>query len=108
MPQVRVDHEHVVVADAGDTAAALRADVHRHVLAEDVVVADFQAGGLPFVFAILRRPAEDAVRMENILLPDRRMSNDGYAVVQLAARPDVHVGTDDTEWPDLHILGDLC
>jgi len=87
VPKVGVDHEHVVVANAGDAAAALGANVNGHVLAENVVVADFQARGLAFVFAILGRAAKDAVGMENVVAADGGVTGDGHAVLQLAAGP---------------------
>src|SRR5256886_12739092 len=53
-------------------------------LAENVVVADFQPGGLAFVFAVLRRAAKDAIRVENVVAADGRLAGDGHAVLQLA------------------------
>jgi len=47
MPQVGIDHEHVVAAHAGDLAAALGANMDRHVLAEILLLPISRRVGWP-------------------------------------------------------------
>ncbi len=119
-----VGHDHMVADDAvmGDMdahpekaavahprhhAAALGAGIHRHVLADDVALADDKARGLAAVFQILRLMADRGEGKDARPLADRRAPGDGdmgqRARRRRRARPR---GRHDAEGADLHRSGE--
>src|SRR5439155_17821319 len=73
---VRVDHEEVVAADArrpGLRGAAVDGDV----LAEDVVIADLDAGGFAVVLEVLRAFAQDRAGVDDVAAAHFERATDG-------------------------------
>src|SRR3954466_2084349 len=67
---VRVGHEHVVITDLGDAAAARGAAVNRDELAEHIAVTDDQPGGLAVKFQILRNQSNRGERKDLVAVTD--------------------------------------
>ena len=67
---VRVGHEHVVVADFRDAAAARGAAMDRHELPEHVVVADDQPRRLAVILQVLRNQADRDEREDLVAVAD--------------------------------------
>ena len=74
---VRVGHQQVVVADAGDQAAALGAAMDGDEFADVVAVADARFGALAVVFQVLRGHAHGAVREKDVVLADAQRALPG-------------------------------
>ncbi len=104
---VAVDHQQVVVADAGDPASFFGADVDGDGLAESIAAADLKPRWRSLVLLVLRSGAKDRIGEEDVVFADRGLSYDGDAVEQAAALADLDIGTDDAEGPDFHVLADL-
>src|SRR3954464_11058452 len=101
---VGVDHEQVLAAHAGDSAAGFGADVDGHGFSDDVAVADFQFHRPASIFQILRRSTNDAERVEDVVPAHGRVAFHHDVAEQLAPWPDDDVGPNDAERPDLHVI----
>src|SRR5260221_7553984 len=86
MRDMGADHEQAAVADPRHHAAARRAGIHRHVLADDVVAADDERGFLAVVFEILRLVADRREGEDPGIGADRRSAGDNALGSQLDAR----------------------
>ncbi len=105
---VNVDHQVVVRADASDTLFLITAAMYCDCLAEHVVIADLDPGGLPLVRVhpgVHRRsPRTDERRYS---LAECRVAQHASMGDQARAPADLHVGTDHAVRPDLDIVGDV-
>ena len=90
---VGVAEEKVVGADAGGQLR-VGAAMDRAVLAEDVVGADFQCGGLADVFEILGFPADDGEGEKLVGIPEGGGAFEDDVGVQHAVIAEGHVRTD--------------
>ena len=98
---VGIDHEQVVVPDAGLHAATVRADVEGGELADRVPVADRQRAVLPAILHVLRHRAH-AGELENpVVAADRR------AALHYAMRPHARILTDAHVRADHRVRADL-
>jgi hypothetical protein len=66
---VRADHEEVVVADPGVAPPLRGPAMHRHVLAEDVLVADPEAGRLAAITLVLGALAQHGAMAHEVVAP---------------------------------------
>src|SRR5690606_11626439 len=87
----------VVVADAGDAAAAAGAAVDGDELAEHVAVADHQFGALAGELLVLRLAADGHVADEAVLAADAGRAAEAAVRADLAAVTDLHVRPDHGE-----------
>src|SRR5438552_454129 len=71
MRDVDIRHQQIVVADAGQHAAALGAAMNGHELANAVAASDARFRCLALVLQILWRHANSAIGIKNIILADR-------------------------------------
>ena len=104
---VRVGHEEVVRAEDRVLGELVRA-VHGDVLAEDVVVADDEAGWLVLIFQVLRHVADDAAGVEAVPRADGRVPREVRVRAHHAARPERHVRLNHSVGAHLHISGEPC
>jgi len=104
---VAARHKVAMVADARHAGVLGRAAMDRDAFAEDVVVADLDAGRLVAVRDVLRRPADAGIREKDVALADVRMAHEADAVVHDRAGANHHIGADVTERTDLHVVGQL-
>src|SRR4029077_11304764 len=102
--EVDVGHDPVFVADARDAGVLHRAAVDRHVLADGVVVADLDAGGLALVFLVLRRRANGGEVEDAVAPPDAHAAVDHHVGADPAALPDLGVRADDRVRADLDVV----
>ena len=91
---VRVSHDEVVAADAGETSAFDGTAIDGDEFANDVVVADFEARGLAVVADILRSEADGRKREESIMVADFRGTVNGNVRDQFAGFAEFDVCTD--------------
>ena len=103
---VGVGQHPVVVADAGDAAAAAGAAVDGDELAEQVVLADFQLGAFAGVLLVLRVAADGGVADEAVALADAGRSGDGSMRADVATIADAHDRADQGERADAHVLAE--
>src|ERR1700722_7355053 len=104
---VRVRHEQVVVADAGDALVVGRAAIHGAVLAKHVAVAYLESGRLALVFLVLRGIAEGG-ELENVVVGgDRGRGVDDNMRTNNRAGADLHVGTDNGERSNSDVRSEL-
>ena len=82
-----------------------RAAIHRHILAEHVAIADYQARGLTLVFLVLRRIADGGELEHLVAGAQHRGAVDHGMRADPAARTDGHLGADDRERTDLDVVG---
>ena len=77
-------------------------------LADDVVVADLDAGGLPLVGDVLGLAADDREGVDDVVLSPRVVSPpDADVGDQPRAPADLDVGADHAIGTDLDVVGDL-
>jgi hypothetical protein len=100
MRDVDADHEGAVVADPRHHAAARRAGIDRHLLADDVVAADLEPRLLALVLEILRNVADRSEREDARAVADRGAAGDGNVRDQLDALAELDLGADHAERPD--------
>ena len=105
---VAVGEDHVVVAEHGEIAVLGR-EMHGHVFAKHIAVADAQAGVAAGEFQVVRLRADRRVG-EHLALPaQHRVALDGGMVVNHRAitddrrAPDIGVGADDHVGPQLNL-----
>ena len=91
---VGVGHEEIVTADAGEASAFDGAAIDGDELANEVVVADFEARGFAVVADILRREADGRKRKEAIMGADFRWAIDGDVRDQFAGFAEFDVCAD--------------
>ena len=72
-----------------------------------VPVTDDQPSFFAAEFFVLRRAANHAVGMENIIAANGGVAGDNHMAQQLASGANDHIRPDSTEWPDLAIVGDV-
>ena len=102
VPDVGIDHEQVIVPDAGLHATAARADVERRELADRIPVADRQRTVLPAILHVLRNGAH-AGELENPVVAADRRAALHHAVRSHARIPaEAHVRADHRVRADLH------
>src|SRR5581483_6477309 len=95
-----------MAADPGEAPAFNRAAIDGDELANDVVIADFEARGFAAVADILRREADGRKRKEAIILADCCWAIDGYVRDQFAGFAEFDVctycaiRTDSARWMD--------
>jgi hypothetical protein len=75
--------------------------------ADLVVVADLQAGRCAFVLEILRVIADRAVRVEDVVPADRRVTGEHNVGHQLVAAAQRDIRPDRAERSNLHIISKL-
>ena len=92
----------VVGADARHPPAARRSPVDGRALAEDVAVADLDAGGLAAELQVLGHEADRAEGEEAVALPDPGVAVDHHVGLERRAPPDPHPGPDHAEGPHAH------
>lgn len=93
-------------ADAGWQGLESAA-VHRGVLPENIVVADFQRGRLASVFEILGLSANGGKREKLVAAAEFRMPFKHDVRVQDAIVAEFDIRADDTERPDVDIVSQL-
>jgi hypothetical protein len=104
---VHIRHQQVVRTD-DRFALGLGGAMHGDVFAEDVVVADADAGGGAVVFQILRGIADDAARMKAVARAHGQQAGEINMGTDDAARAEFHAGVNDCIRPDLHGRIELC
>ena len=104
---VAADHEEAMAADAGLAMALHGTDVHGRVLADDVVVADDQLGGLVLVLQVLRREAQGREGMHHGLRADRGMAVHHHMRHEVDTLFQHGVGADHAIRTDPHIAADF-
>ena len=82
---VRVGHDQVMAADAGDGAAFDRAAIDRTEFAEFIFVADFEGNALAPVSEVLRVAADDGERIHMIFLAEARRPLNYRVMIEAAA-----------------------
>ena len=105
--EMDVGHQVVVRSDPGEPSFLIAAAVDGDCLAEDVVIADLDARGLPLVRVILGLAADDRKRMNDVVLSQGRVADQADMCDQPRAPADLDVGPDHAVRPDLDIVGDL-
>ena len=88
---VRVGHEHVVVADVGDAAAPFGAAMNRHEFAKHVAIADDQLGRLAVKLQILRDQPDRRERKDLVAVADFRRPLDDRRCADAAVAAKPHV-----------------
>ena len=106
MPDVAVGHQQIVIADAGDALSAAGADVNGDAFAENVPLADLQAGRFIVIFFVLRRIADHGIGMKMIVPPDFGPADDHDMAHQPATCAENHIRPHPAKRPDLHVVGD--
>ena len=104
---VHVDHQQVVRADAGDPLLFFAAAVDRHPFANDVLVADLDAGRAASERDILGFAADHRERMDDVSFAERGHALNAGMGDQASAAADLHVGPDDAVGTDFHVVGDV-
>ncbi len=99
---VGAGHQEVVVGQGGEPAAAFGAPVQRAAFAEDVAVANLQAGGRPLELEVLGTHAEGGVGVDVIVLAQLRVGADDDVAAEQGAGTDDGVALDDAEGPHHH------
>ena len=89
MCDMHVGQEEIVVADHGFFARQ-GSPVHGAVFAENIIIANFQKGGLPGVFEVLGDAANAGAGEERIPCADHRRTRQGDVIVQHTAFAKVH------------------
>ncbi len=107
MRDVSAREEGAVVADACLGQTLDRAWVHRHMLADQAVLADHETRILAHVLEVLRLVPDRGEGMDARALPDRRVAGENHVRLQPRASPEDHVRTDRAERTDLAALADL-
>src|SRR6185312_13929307 len=92
---VAVSHEQVVAADAGQASALHGAAVEGAELADDVVVAHLQPGGLTVIGNVLRTQADAVEREEVVACADAAGTLNDHMGVKHAGLTQLDLGTDD-------------
>src|SRR5947209_8037609 len=100
MADMAIGHEEAPIADLGDPAAGIGADVHGDPFANVAVGADHEPGGLTAVARRLWRPADRGERMNHGARADGRAPRDVDMGDEPAAGPDHDIGPDDAIGPD--------
>ena len=88
---VRVGHEHVVVADLGDAAAPLGASMNRHEFAKHVAIADDQFRRLAMELQILRNQPDRRQRKDLVPVSDFRWTLDDCRCADAAITAKPHM-----------------
>ena len=88
MADVRADHEEVAVADPGLAAPLRGPAMDRHVLAEDVLVADPEPGRLAAIALVLGTLAQHGAMADEVVGPHRQRAAQARVPLDDAARPD--------------------
>ena len=104
---VDVGHEDVAIADRRHAAAAARAAVDRHELAEDVAPADHEARLLAAKLQVLRNQPDRRERVDLRIVADLGPAVDDRRGADPAVRADAHVGADRRVRADRRALADL-
>ena len=103
---VGVGHQEIVVADAR-LPRVRRAPMDGDVLAEDVVVADFEARRFAVVFHVLRRFAEHDAAVDGVITAHVQRTKQVSARTNDAAGPQMNLALDDHVGADLDVVVDL-
>src|SRR3984957_8208720 len=106
MGDVTVGHEEAAVADRGDAAAVLGAEIHRDAFAQVASGADDEAGRAAAIARRLRRRAERDERIDHGAGTDRRVAGEVHVGDQPAAVADDDMGPDHAIGADRDILAD--
>ena len=77
--------------------------MHRAELAECVVIAHFEPGGLSLVFEILRLLANGSIGEELVVLPDLGRPHDRHVMLEPAAIADLDIRSDDAVGADVNV-----
>src|SRR6185503_18372718 len=99
-------HEESAVADLGDPAAVLGADIHRHALADIAVGAHHQPGRAAAKSHRLRRRTERGERIDDGARADGGVAGDVDMGDKPATVRDHDVAADDAIRPDRYVLPD--
>ena len=105
MGDVGVGHEEIVVADAHDPRLGCAA-VNRHMLAEDIVVADFNPRRFVIVFEMLRPFAQHCMTIHRVVAAHAQRTDDVDAGAQGAAVANLHFALNDYIGADDDFLAD--
>ena len=101
---VRAGHEVVAVADDGSSRFG-RSAMDRDVLAEDVAVADFDAGRFIAVLQVLRLLADDGVAVNLVVLAHRERPDQVRPRADREAGPESDLTLQNGKSPDGDIRG---
>src|SRR5207249_4010263 len=78
-----------------------------HMLANDIVVADLEAGGLVVVLQVLRRIAEDGVAIDLVVTSHRQRADQVRSHLHQATSAQANFPLDDDIRTDLDVLADV-
>jgi hypothetical protein len=95
MSNMSVCHDEVVVADSRNTAASRGPSMDRHMLTDDVIVADAHLGRLSAVSDILRRKTYGDKRIDLVPLTDAGPSFDHHMRTYARSGTDTHLWAND-------------
>src|SRR5205814_9867590 len=98
---VDIRHQQIVVADAGQHASAFGAAMDGHELADSVAAADARCGSFALVLQVLRRHADRAVGVKNIIFADCGGAFQVYVGHQASACSDLDLRSHDAVGADL-------
>ena len=82
MGDMGADHEEAIIADARDAAALNRTDIHRDVLRDDIVPANFERCVFALIAEMLWRPADRRERLNTCLSANGRSARNDHVRFQ--------------------------
>ena len=103
---MRADHEEALVADLGDAAVVLGADVHGDAFADVAIGADDESRRAAAISHRLRRRAERGERIDHGARADRGVAGDMDMRDEPAAVAERDMGADDAIRTDRHVVSD--
>jgi len=93
MPDVGIGHDENMAANPGNAAAFIGAAIDGHILADDVVLADFEPGWFTAIGDVLRLDAKRGEWKDPIVIADLSRPLNYYVRHELAMLTEFHIGT---------------
>lgn len=104
MRHMHVGHQNALGSKRGHAPSLDSSPIDRDIFADDVVMADDDLGGFPFISKVLWRPSNRRKRMHFIPLPDFRPPIDNRMGEEPAPLSDHDMLPHDAERPNFHVL----